>query len=126
MLLTILDFSAANVNDILTKTFLFDMESDENGSDSYLFRIGEERIHSIQNLFKYFCYHLHRGEWELSQACVDQLHSEGICVGVNLKEILHDVVQFPFSRRYFFLYFYEHCMQHMYFGEAPPLLPQSS
>lgn len=71
-------------------------EKDEN---LCLFKLGEERVHSIQTLFRYFCYHLHRGEWELSGACVNQLNDEGISVDVNIKEILLNVIQFPFGRR---------------------------
>lgn len=71
-------------------------EKDEN---LCLFKLGEERVHSIQTLFRYFCYHLHRGEWELSGACVNQLNDERISVDVNIKEILLNVIQFPFGRR---------------------------
>lgn len=71
-------------------------EKDEN---LCLFKLGEERVNSIQTLFRYFCYHLHRGQWELSGACVNQLNDEGISVDVNIKEILLNVIQFPFGRR---------------------------
>ncbi|XP_062609221.1 zinc finger FYVE domain-containing protein 26-like [Saccostrea cucullata] len=74
------------------------MESVENAGASCLFRLGEEKAHSIQTLFKYFCYHLHRGEWELSKACIDQLNAEGKYADVNIKDVLLDVIQFPFSR----------------------------
>lgn len=70
---------------------------DEN---SCFFKLGEERVQSIHTLFKYFCYHLQRGQWELSEACIDQLRTEGDVIGINITDILHDVIQFPFGYRY--------------------------
>lgn len=72
---------------------------EEKDETPCLFKLGQERIHAIQTLFRYFCYHLHRGEWELSGACVNQLNAEGISADINIKEILLNVIQFPFGGR---------------------------
>lgn len=72
---------------------------EEQDETPCLFKLGEERVHSIQTLFRYFCDHLHRGEWELSRACVNQLNAEGISADINIKEILLNVIQFPFGGR---------------------------
>ncbi|XP_060618493.2 zinc finger FYVE domain-containing protein 26 isoform X1 [Anolis sagrei] len=60
---------------------------------------GKEESASLEQLFQFFCECLRRGEWELAQACIPQLHQwqDG---SEKVERILHALIVCPSHLRY--------------------------
>ncbi|XP_047395445.1 zinc finger FYVE domain-containing protein 26 isoform X2 [Sciurus carolinensis] len=56
---------------------------------------GEEKTATEKQLFEFFCECLRRGEWELAQACVHQLHEAHGDIPKRVEDILHALVLCP-------------------------------
>lgn len=61
---------------------------------------GKEETASQKELFGFFCECLRRGEWELAQACVPQLHAAQGDVPKKVEDILRALVACPHQLRY--------------------------
>ncbi|CAH6843691.1 zinc finger FYVE domain-containing protein 26 isoform X1 [Phodopus roborovskii] len=60
---------------------------------------GKEETATEEQLFDFFCECLRRGDWELAQACVPQLHKGQGDIPKKVEEILHALVQCPILLR---------------------------
>ncbi|XP_059860336.1 zinc finger FYVE domain-containing protein 26 isoform X1 [Delphinus delphis] len=60
---------------------------------------GEEETASQKQLFGFFCECLRRGEWELAQACVPQLHEAQGDIPKKVEDILQALVMCPSQLR---------------------------
>ncbi|XP_072485614.1 zinc finger FYVE domain-containing protein 26 isoform X1 [Notamacropus eugenii] len=56
---------------------------------------GQEEAASVEELFGFFCECLKRGEWELAQACVPQLHKGHGDIPKKVEQILQALVACP-------------------------------
>ncbi|XP_041514353.1 zinc finger FYVE domain-containing protein 26 isoform X3 [Microtus oregoni] len=56
---------------------------------------GKEETATEEQLFEFFCECLRRGDWELAQACVPQLHKGKGDIPKKVKDILQALVQCP-------------------------------
>lgn len=66
---------------------------------SFTFPVGKENEHSVKLLFKFFCNNLYLGQWELARACISRLHSEKQHLTVAIRDVLIDIVKYPYCRR---------------------------
>ncbi|XP_069064972.1 zinc finger FYVE domain-containing protein 26 isoform X1 [Pleurodeles waltl] len=60
---------------------------------------GREEEASLQRLFLFFCQCLQRGEWELAQACIPQLHHWKGQGPIQVEDILRAMVACPYMLR---------------------------
>ncbi|ELW48072.1 Zinc finger FYVE domain-containing protein 26 [Tupaia chinensis] len=60
---------------------------------------GKEEAASLKQLFEFFCECLRRGEWELAQACVPQLHEGQGDIPKRVEDILQALVVCPYLLR---------------------------
>ncbi|KAL3872697.1 hypothetical protein ACJMK2_035906 [Sinanodonta woodiana] len=58
------------------------------------FPLGHEKEFSQHLLYRFFCNHLYLGQWELANACIQQLHSGS----VSIQDVLQDVARYPYNR----------------------------
>lgn len=63
------------------------------------FPVGKETEHSIKLLYKFFCNNLFLGQWELARSCIARLNDEKAWLKVDIRNILTDIINYPFSRR---------------------------
>lgn len=60
---------------------------------------GKEDTASLEHLFGFFCECVRRGDWELAQACVPQLHQWQGDDSEKVEEILHALITCPSQLR---------------------------
>ncbi|XP_069852002.1 zinc finger FYVE domain-containing protein 26-like isoform X1 [Dipodomys merriami] len=63
------------------------------------FPFGKEESATEKQLFEFFCECLRRGEWELAQACVHQLHEGQGDIPKKVEDILQALVRCPYLLR---------------------------
>ncbi|XP_044292041.1 zinc finger FYVE domain-containing protein 26 isoform X1 [Varanus komodoensis] len=64
-----------------------------------MYPFGKEESVSLERLFWFFCESVQRGDWELAQACVPQLHQWKEDDSEKVEAILHALVVCPFRLR---------------------------
>ncbi|XP_069494828.1 zinc finger FYVE domain-containing protein 26 isoform X2 [Ambystoma mexicanum] len=74
-------------------------EGTHTGSCQRLHPFGREEEASLQSLFLFFCQCLQRGEWELAQACIPQLHHWKGTGTKQVEDILRAIVACPYMLR---------------------------
>lgn len=72
--------------------------SSQQAASLQQFPFGNEQGESVRLLFRFFCNNLYLGQFELVRACVAQLASQGPQFGVDIGQILKQIVEYPYER----------------------------
>ena len=73
--------------------------SSQQAASLQQFPFGNEQGESVRLLFRFFCNNLYLGQFELVRACVAQLAAQGPQFGVDIGQILKQIVEYPYERR---------------------------
>ncbi|GAB1601368.1 finger FYVE domain-containing 26-like [Argonauta hians] len=65
---------------------------------SQAYPFGNELKESVRLLFKFFCNNIFLGQFELARACISYLASHGGPYGVDVGNILKQIVEYPYGR----------------------------
>ncbi|XP_036363256.1 zinc finger FYVE domain-containing protein 26-like [Octopus sinensis] len=65
---------------------------------SQAFPFGNELRESVRLLFRFFCNNIYLGQFELARACVPYLAQHGTHYGVDIGQILKQIVEYPYGR----------------------------
>ena len=60
---------------------------------------GRENEVSVRRLLYSFCNNLYLGQWELAEACTNELHEQRDLDKGDITSLLEDIVSYPYERR---------------------------